>query len=686
MTRWRDLRTFRDTAVPKLHNLRLGDRAGLRVPPTVWLPAAEAAGADRPDLGPGAVIVRSGSPTEDTDTTSNAGQLHSEVVPPGGDFAGALERVLAPLEGSGAVFVQPVVAAAEAGVAVFDGFYYERTTATGTNAALTGGTQRGDVARGHLMRDDAWSRWIAAVGRVFLHASPSGAIDVELALGADGEFVLLQCRPALFALRRERILSLANHREILGDPPSPWIVSAVVAAGREAPAFFAEVFPEMRGWDEPYAVEVGGRAWLNFSLFFRLMDRCGLPRAMVNEGVGGTNGGPADERVLPGPFLRSIPRLVHLQLHSLREVLRARRVLDAFGRRVAAASTLPELHDALTAGMLLALRTNYGIGGMLSGAQKVRRFLRIGGRARVVTEEMMAGYQQLGGIDDPAERARALDAWLERFGHRGPLESDPLRPRFAEMRDVLLADLRQVGRAEAAPDPAPPPRLLRPFYWVDEQREWFRDELMRHWQVLRRRLLEEARRLVAAGRLDTEEDVFFLHRDDLGGETDLRAAAAHRRALHERHRDADLPLTAARADVDAALERAAPESRDDAREFPGIALGERSVDGVAVRADDLTRLLTRVAAGDVVLGPDTILVVRALEPSWAVVFPRVGGVVAEIGGELSHAAILLREARRPAIVNCHGIGTTVRDGERLRLDAARERVVRLEAVPAHPVG
>ena len=68
----------------------------------------------------------------------------------------------------------------------------------------------------------------------------------------------------------------------------------------------------------------------------------------------------------------------------------------------------------------------------------------------------------------------------------------------------------------------------------------------------------------------------------------------------------------------------------------------------ASEADDLVSLLAKAGK---LLGPDVILVVPTLEPSWAVIFPRVGGVVAELGGELSHASILLREARRPAIVN-----------------------------------
>ena len=80
---WLPLRQFRDNAVPKLDNLRRAAAAGLRVPPTSWLPAAvavqESAGAPPPGLTE-PLILRSGSPTEDTRTTSNAGQLLSLVV------------------------------------------------------------------------------------------------------------------------------------------------------------------------------------------------------------------------------------------------------------------------------------------------------------------------------------------------------------------------------------------------------------------------------------------------------------------------------------------------------------------------------------------------------------------------------------------------------------------------------
>ncbi len=149
----------------------------------------------------------------------------------------------------------------------------------------------------------------------------------------------------------------------------------------------------------------------------------------------------------------------------------------------------------------------------------------------------------------------------------------------------------------------------------------------------------------------------------------LREAVAAGRERIARASLLPLPLTASRNEIERVL-AGAEQTRAEAsgrRIFPGIALGPAVVEGHAVKADDLVALLGR--PGD--LGPDAILVVPSLEPSWAVVFPRVGGVVAEIGGELSHASILLREARRPAVVNCAGIYGAVSDGDRLRLDGGR---------------
>lgn len=698
---WHPLKQFKDPSVPKLDNLRRARAAGLRVPETWWLPAADAAlDPERrlppPSLADGPVIVRSGSPTEDTFATSNAGQLLSLPVRDPAAFGDALAWVVAalPLDAAGrplgAVFVQPLITAIEAGVVFFDGFYWERTLAPGSNEGLTAGLERGRVERGHLQRggaesgpEGAWSDWLTAIYAPFRKATPR--IDAEIARDERG-WILLQVRPALFPVARNETLSLANHREILGDPPSPWIVSVLGAAGREVLSFFAAADPAVARWDEVYAVELGERAWMNFSFFFRLMDSWGLPRTFVTEGVGGgTAPTAADRETLPGRFLRKAPRLLSLQIRSLAAILRARRELDRLDRRVAEAATLAELHRVNVDALAFAIRTNFAINGVLSGLVRVRRFLRLTAAVRVTTQDMMEDYAALAMLSF-AERETGLDYWLFLYGHRGPLESDPARPRFAELRDVLFRDvhflpIEPIRRPKSRPPE--PGFLLSPLYKVDEIREAFRDSLMRVWQRLRRRILALAAERVAAGDLEKAEDVFWLRGDELSELADgsLRAAAAAGRERVERAALLDLPSTAGRDEIERVI--ASSEQRraevSGRRVFPGIPLGPGIVEGRVVKAESLLELLAEASRNPDLLETDAILVVAALEPSWAVVFPRVGGVVAEIGGELSHASILLREARRPAIVDCAGIFRAVQTGDRLRLDGAARRVEILDS-------
>jgi pyruvate,water dikinase len=582
------------------------------------------------------------------------------------------------------VFVQPLLTTAEAGVAFFDGFYYERTQTRGSNEGLTSGQARGEVQRGHLMREEPWSEWLASVHAVFGNRRQGDtALDIEYARD-DAGYVLLQVRPALFPVARNPILSLANHKETLGDRPSPWVVSALVEAGQDL-SFLAQADPAIARWGEAYAIEAAERAWLNVSFWYRWMDHFGLPRTFVTEGVGGSADSPADRHLLPGRCLRSLPRLLWFQLCCLRVLPGLPRALRSLDEALAAARRLDELYVVTVQALALALRGNFAINAVLSGVSRVRRALRLPTSGRVVTRDMMEAYHRLATL--PAEeREAALDHWLQCYGHRGPLESDLARPRFAEVRAVLLQDLQRA--ASGPPAQAPPPQATGRhwsfLYRIDERREWFRDQLMRRWQRLRREILEEAQRLTAAGELEATEDVFWLRGSDLrvrskqtgGSLRDLVAAA---RARAETIRQVELPLSAPQETILAALKRAKLEQAHEAgrQVFPGIALSSQVVEGRVHKADDLLTLLSEDCPERHVLSPETILLVPTLEPSWAVVFPRVGGVVAELGGELSHASILLREAGRPAIVNCTGAFHHFQTGDQIRLDGERCLVERI---------
>jgi pyruvate,water dikinase len=680
MQRWRPLSWFYDAAVPKLDNLRRAAAAGLRVPPTCWLPVADAPNAAWPEgFGNGPLIVRSGSPTEDSPTTSHAGQFLSLIAPARADFAEAVRRVAAVLPSGSVVFVQPVAAGDEAGVVFFDGFYYERArTGSGDgqgalNVDLTAGRQRGEVTRGYCERDEPWSEWLAAVYAVFGYPRGAARIDVEWARVGE-EYVLLQVRPALFALRRNHLLTQANARETLGEFPSPLTASALAAACRGA-ACLRDVDPLFAVWQEDLAVVLHGRVWLNVSMSFRYADLLGLPRTVLLCTLGELPMRPADARVLPGRMLGQGKRMAHTLWCALRRVWTIRRRLAEMDAAIAAAADLPGLFAALVHGWALSVYAALSIVGLCYAGLRVRGWFGLAGGSEVVTKDLMEGYRRLGALPDAKARQAGLDAWLARHGHRGPHESDVARPRFGEMRAVLLADLAQSAPAEPPPRRAWWVRLLRPLFVGDEYREWYRDEWMRCWSRLRCRLLEEGARLVAAGELDAAKDVFWLQGADLGGSVPLRQAVAAGRAQQQAARQFRPPLMATLDQIEALAHQvpAAPAAAGGQRVFSGISLGPAVVEGTVRKADDLAALLAELGR-EGGLAADTILVVPALEPSWAVLFPRVAGVVAETGGELSHASILLREAGRAAVVNVAGIWDAVQTGDRLRLDGRRGTV------------
>lgn len=68
------------------------------------------------------------------------------------------------------------------------------------------------------------------------------------------------------------------------------------------------------------------------------------------------------------------------------------------------------------------------------------------------------------------------------------------------------------------------------------------------------------------------------------------------------------------------------------------------------------------------LQKDDILVTEFTDPGWTPALARVGGVVTEVGGILSHAAVIGREYKIPAILNLSGATHLIKDGQRIRIN------------------
>ncbi len=222
------------------------------------------------------------------------------------------------------------------------------------------------MGRGHLQRGVAHHDWLRRVHRVF-----GGRLDLEWVRPEGSPTpLLLQARPALFPVRRNETLSLANHKEILGESPSPWIVGAFVEAGRMAMTYYERVEPAVAGWGESYGLEAAERVWMNFALQFRLMDHWGLPRRMVTDSVGGLAEGPEDGRVLLGRLFRKLPALARAALVDYATIFGRNRELLALDATIDGARSLLDLQRATAIGADIAIRVNTALMQILAIAAK----------------------------------------------------------------------------------------------------------------------------------------------------------------------------------------------------------------------------------------------------------------------------------------------------------------------------
>ncbi|WP_428408965.1 PEP-utilizing enzyme [Hyphococcus sp.] len=101
----------------------------------------------------------------------------------------------------------------------------------------------------------------------------------------------------------------------------------------------------------------------------------------------------------------------------------------------------------------------------------------------------------------------------------------------------------------------------------------------------------------------------------------------------------------------------------DGKEIRGFAASSGVVEGTA-RVIKSVQEINRLQEGD-------ILVCQVTNPTWAPVFQKISAAVSDIGGSMSHAAIVAREYGLPAVVGTGQATARIQDGQRIRVDGAR---------------
>jgi len=186
------------------------------------------------------------------------------------------------------------------------------------------------------------------------------------------------------------------------------------------------------------------------------------------------------------------------------------------------------------------------------------------------------------------------------------------------------------------------------------------------WPLLRRCALRLGEILAAAGVLDAAEDVFFLTRDELYGQKDLRGMVADRRHRWERQRRLRAPL--ALGSPPKAIRNLMHGAAETARTGPvpsdAILVGEPASPGRATGAVRIVRGpedFHRFRSGEV-------LVARLTAPAWTPLFDRAAAVVTDGGTLAAHASLIAREYGIPAVVATGDATLRLRDGEAVTVD------------------
>ncbi len=286
-------------------------------------------------------------------------------------------------------------------------------------------------------------------------------------------------------------------------------------------------------------------------------------------------------------------------------------------------------------------------------------------------------------VEDPTPVVKNLQNFLRQpdrdFDAEMSQAADQRERRAAEMR-ARIVDYPRAVREEVA-------FLLRAAqagsflaeehgYWIDYKASY----------CVRRVLLRIGDRLLVAGLLDSDGDVFYL---DLAELDDLVAGAGDAEGGRAGH----LAAIAAR--------------KADAARFAGVAppplLGTipGEVELAQVARDPISQMFRKIegdvpaalSTGDLVVGnagspgiargtvkvlhrldeatklePGDILVADATAPPWTPLFASAGGLVTNSGGILSHSAVVAREYGIPAVVGAGNATAILRDGQEVEVD------------------
>jgi len=290
------------------------------------------------------------------------------------------------------------------------------------------------------------------------------------------------------------------------------------------------------------------------------------------------------------------------------------------------------------------------------------------------------------------EARAAIVAWLDKYGMRCAGEIDITRPRWSERPSTLVSMILgnvknfepgesgrrfEQGRQEAwkkeqellerlraLPDgeqkAEETKRMIDRARTFIGYREYPKYGMVSRYFVYKQALLEEAERLVQAHVLRAKKDIFYLTFSELHDVVRTNRVDDQLIGRLEDEFRSYQALTPPRVLTSDGEVIAGTYRRDGspAGALVGLPVSAGTVEGRA-------RVILDMARAD--LEPGDILVTVNTDPAWTPLFVAIAGLVTEVGGLMTHGAVIAREYGLPAVVGVVDATRLIPDGQRIRV-------------------
>jgi pyruvate,water dikinase len=291
------------------------------------------------------------------------------------------------------------------------------------------------------------------------------------------------------------------------------------------------------------------------------------------------------------------------------------------------------------------------------------------------------------------EARDAIVAFLHRYGMRCTGEIDITKTRWAEkpatLIPIILGNIKNfepgasrrkfeqgrqealnkeqelLARLKALPDgdrkAEETKRMIDRLRNFAGYREYPKYGMVNRYFVYKQALLKEAERLVQTGVIAEKEDIDYLTFEEL--HEAVRTGKLDRRVINERKEEYRVyeKLTPPRV-ITSEGEIVAGEYKREhmpAGAIAGLPVSAGVVEGRA-------RVILNMEEAD--LEDGDILVTSFTDPSWTPLFISIKGLVTEVGGLMTHGAVIAREYGLPAVVGVEHATKRIKDGQRIRVN------------------